>query len=292
MTEVVLPLLKDTASHIPNETDLMGQLLVDSGKIKASDVERIILLQRQKQLRFGEAAQALGLVSAEDVRSALARQFSYPVAHKTNTSFAPALLAAYQPAHPQVEALRGLRSELMLRYFKDPESRVLPLVGVDSGARITGLTTNLAVLFSQMGAKTLLVDGNLRAPSLHEMFSLPNHRGLSDALAGRASAAPQPCSPLGALWLLNSGTVAPNPQELLSHTRYQNLMAKLAEKFDVILVNTPPLNDNLDAQLIAARAGAVLMVAQENVTPLRLLEKACHRLGRIGVAVMGVVLSR
>ena len=91
--------------------------------------------------------------------------------------------------------------------------------------------------------------------------------------------------------MLNGGTVAPNPQELLAHKRYQNLMTQLVAKFDAVIINTPVLGDNLDAQLVAARSGAALMVARENHTPLRSLDKASHRLRELGVAVTGVALS-
>lgn len=290
MNELSLPLLREKTQ--PRDTSvLMGRLLVDSGKLKASDLDRVLLLQKQRGLRFGEAARALGLVTEDDIRSVLARQFSYPVVQNTGSRLHPALVAAHQPNSRRVEALRGLRSELMLRYFDNSYHRVLPLVSVDGGVASDELITNLAIVFSQLGTRTLLIDANLRSPSLHQMFGQSNNRGLSDVLAGRASASPQSCEPFDSLWLLNGGTMAPNPQELLAHRRYQELMVEMVESFDVILVNTPTLNESLDAQLIAARAGAALMVARENVTRLRRLEQASKRLREVGVAIMGVALS-
>ena len=82
-----------------------------------------------------------------------------------------------------------------------------------------------------------------------------------------------------------------DPQELLAHKRYQTLMTQLAAKFDAVLINTPALHGNLDAQLVAARSGAALMVARENHTPLKVLDKATHRLRELGVAITGVALS-
>lgn len=292
MSEVALPLFRDN-SHIPDQTDLMGRLMVQKGLIHSDDLDRILILQKQRGIRFGEAAQSLGLVTAEDVKAVLAEQFAYPVVARpaSEVSLHPRLIAAYQPAHPRVEALRSLRSELMLRYFNQPDNKVLAIVGVDSEAGIRDLATNLAVVIAQTGARTLLIDGNLRDPCLHEWFGLPNLRGLSDALAGRSSAIPRHCPPLDTLWLLNGGTVAPNPQELLAHKRYQNLITQLVAKFDAVIINTPVLGDNLDAQLVAARSGAALMVARENHTSLRSLDKASHRLRDLGVAVTGVALS-
>lgn len=291
MIEVTLPLFREGV-HIPDQSNKLGQLLVDNGKIDPEDLERVFLLQKQKGIRIGEAARALGLVTEEDVRSAVAQQFSYPVAPKADARLDPALVAAFAPSDPRVEALRGLRSELQLRYFDNPRNRVLALVGMDEGPALSDLTANLAVVCSQLGAKTLLVDANLREPSLHRLFSLPNFKGLADVLAGRAAASPRLCEPLSSLWLLNAGTRAPNPQELLAHQRYRNLMSRMAEKFDIILVNTPPMSANLDAQLIASRAGAVVMVVRQRVTPLRALQKTRQRLQEMGVTVLGVALSR
>ncbi|MGP4842522.1 polysaccharide biosynthesis tyrosine autokinase [Marinobacter sp. 1Y8] len=291
MTELA-PKLDIEVSEILTKAGQMGRVLVESGKIKSHDLERVIRFQKSRGLRFGEAAISLGLVTQEDVKAALAQQFSYSVAPLSNSQLSPSLTAAFYPQSRRMEALRGLRSELMLRYFDDPAQRVLPIVGVDREAASGELVANLAIVFSQLGANTLLIDGNLRQPSLHRLFALPDGPGLSDVLAGRAAPAPKLCAPLQSLWLLNGGTVAPNPQELLSHRRYRTLMTTLANNFDVVLVHTPPLKDNRDAQLISARAGAALMVAKENVTPLRALEAASRHLQEVGVSLMGVALSQ
>lgn len=290
MTDIALPLMKESA-HIPAETELMGRLLIESGVIRIGDLERILQLQKQKGLRFGEAAQMLGLVTADDIRTILSRQFSYPVVAQKDHTLSPRLIAAVMPDSPRVEALRSLRSELMLRFFNQAENRTLAVIAVDDESGHGDMTANLAVVFAQLGARTLLVDANLRQPSLHSLFSVPNTRGMSDALAGRAAAVPRNCPPLNDLWLLNGGTQAPNPQELLAHTRYQELLERLAGKFDAVLIHTPTMKTNLDAQVVAARAGAALLVAREHVTPLRALEKASSRLREIGVKVVGVALS-
>ena len=102
MSEVALPLFRDD-SHIPDQTDLMGRLMVQKGLIHSDDLDRILILQKQKGIRFGEAAQSLGLVTAEDVKAVLAEQFAYPVVARpaSEVSLHPRLIAAYQPAHPR-----------------------------------------------------------------------------------------------------------------------------------------------------------------------------------------------
>lgn len=297
MTEYAPPIVSSsdtprTATRALAKSGQIGRLLYENGKLSAEDVDRVAKLQEERGLRFGEAAIALRLVNPDDVRMALAEQFSYPVAPLSNTDLNRSLVAALRPQSRRVEALRGLRSELMLRYFDDPYQRILPLVSIDRADDGGTLVANLAIVFSQLGARTLLMDCNLREPALHRLFGLPNRHGLSDILASRANFRPQLCTPLESLWLLNAGTPAPNPQELLANKRYRNLAAKLAEQFDVVLVNTPSLSTSLDAQLIANRAGAALLVAKEHVTPMRRLEGASRRLQEVGVNVLGVTLSQ
>ncbi len=292
MTELFPPTDREDAARVLTRSGPIGRMLVESGKLEEIDIERVVHYQRKTGQRFGEAAVTLGLVTDEDVRVAVAQQFSHALVPVTDRRLAPALTAANAPQSAEVEALRGLRSELMLRYFDGQSQRVLPMVGVDRSNAIGELTANLAVVFSQVGALTLLIDANMRQPEIHGLFGQPNDQGLSDVLAGRASVSPRLCTPMQSLWLLSAGTMAPNPQELLSGERYRKLMLRLAEKFDVILVNTPSMNDNVDGQLIAARAGAALMVAREHVTSLGKLDNARQRLQAVGVSIMGVALSQ
>ncbi|WP_148861373.1 polysaccharide biosynthesis tyrosine autokinase [Marinobacter fonticola] len=296
MTEYAPPIVgsdaPQTTTRALAKSGQIGRLLYESGKLSDDDIDRVVKLQEQRGLRFGEAAVKLRLVSPEDVKMAVAQQFSYPVVPLSNTDLDRSLIAALRPQSPRVEALRGLRSELMLRYFDEPSQRVLPLVGVDDAVEDGKLAANLAIVFSQLGARTLLMDCNLRTPSLHRLFGLPNQHGLSDILASRANFRPQLCTPLESLWLLNAGTPAPNPQELLSNKRYRSLVAKLADQFDVIIASTPSLGSNLDAHLIASRAGAALLVAKEHATPMRELERVSRRLQDVGVSILGVTLSQ
>src|SRR5450830_853253 len=95
----------------------MGLMLVEQGKMTPDEVESVRRLQKAEGLRFGEAAQRLGLITEADIQQVLARQFDYPYLQAGQGNYSPRLLAAYQPFSPQVEALRAIRSQLMLRWF-------------------------------------------------------------------------------------------------------------------------------------------------------------------------------
>ncbi|GEM_PF-6338423 len=194
----------------------IGRILLDMGKISAADAERILLMQKEKGMRFGEAAQALGLVTEADIEQVLAHQFDYPYLRPGQGGFSPELVAAYRPFDAQVEMLRGVRSQLMLRWFgSGRKTLAIASVNPDDGASM--FTANLAVVFSQLGEKTLLVDANLRSPQQHRIFNLPSGQGLSDILADRAELdAISRIAPFIDLSVLSAGTLPPNPQELLS----------------------------------------------------------------------------
>jgi protein-tyrosine kinase len=287
-------------AHMPGQEEVtpgprakMGRILVNNGKIDLGDVKSILATQNERGLRFGEAALSLGLVNAGDVRAALAEQFAYTSLPEPSSRLNPALSAAFRPESPEVEALRSLRSELMLRYFNTAPHLTLAVVGADDAAGIAQTTANLAIVFSQLGLRTLLVDTNLRNPQLNTLFGIGNrHPGLSDLVAGRAKPQPIAVSPLHSLWLFHAGTQAPNPQELLASKNYRERMDQLTGQFDVTLISTPPLAHNRDAQLVAAHAGAALVIAREHSSRMKEIETMCAGLWGVGVRLLGVALRQ
>ncbi|OZB45969.1 MAG: chain length determinant protein tyrosine kinase EpsG [Thiomonas sp. 13-66-29] len=269
----------------------LGQLLLDSGKLSAADAERVLRLQKAKNLRFGDAAVRLGLVSEQDILLALSQQFDYPYLAPGANGFSDELVAAYQPFTPQVEQLRALRSQLMLRWFGTGQ-RSLALVGTGPTGSMSNLAANLAIVFSQLGERTLLIDANLRRPMLHELFNLPVRHGLSDVLIGRAgSEAAVRIEPLLGLTVLSAGTQPPNPAELLARPTFAELLALNAEVFDVILVNTAPTHLAEILPVCAATQGALLMVDQ-HLSAAADVRAAASAIQHAGLSLVGSVLNR
>ena len=110
--------IAEAAASIRAETNI-GKLLQEAGKLKPQDMERVLKLQQEENLRFGEAAQKLGLVTEADIQQALSHQFEYPYIPAAEASLSPELTAATAPYSKEAEALRSVRSELLLRWFKD-----------------------------------------------------------------------------------------------------------------------------------------------------------------------------
>lgn len=270
----------------------IGQLLVSSGVLKDEDVRMIVQAQKMEPMRFGEAARKLGLVTPEDIQRAMARQFQFPYLKPGESSLKPALYVAHDPQNPAAEAVRNLRSQLVLRWFKE-QSKTLAVLGAREGAGASTLAANLAIAFAQLGERTLLVDANFRNPSQHTLFGLPEaSNGLSNVLAGRGTLKDimQSVPPYENLSILCAGAPPPNPQELLGRVNFSYVMETAPLVFDVVIVDAPPVLEFADAQLVAARSGASILVARRNKTRIHDIERAKQQLSPSGTTLLGAVL--
>ncbi len=280
----------------PRVTRSLGGILIDSGLLKTEDAERVLLVQKEHNLRFGDAAVRLGLLSEADIQYALSRQFAYAYLRQAPGDKKPVsdeLVAAYQPFSPRVDQLRSIRSQLMLRWFDKAEQRqVLTVMGSERGEGRSNLAANLAVVFSQLGERTLLVDADLRNPRQHEMFYLDNKIGFSTVLSGRSREEAIIRIPdLAGLCVLPAGPVPPNPLELLNRLNFDEFMIQVKSSFDVVIVDTPALSVGEDAAMIAVRTGAALVMARNSQTRVAAFSDLVQGLMNAGVTVVGSVLN-
>ncbi|MEO5573573.1 MAG: chain length determinant protein tyrosine kinase EpsG, partial [Gammaproteobacteria bacterium] len=191
----------------------LGKILLDSGKLTPEAAERIAEFQKERGLRFGEAALKLKLLTKRDLQYALSEQFNYDYLQEGDGDVSKELVAAYEPFSPQSEAFRTLRGQLILRKLGS-HHKTLVILSPDQGEGRSYLAANLAVVFSQVGENTLLVDADLRTPRQHSIFNLDNHIGLSSVLSGRAGLDTiQHVPSFSNLSLLCAGATPPNPSE-------------------------------------------------------------------------------
>lgn len=271
--------------------NLIGDILVEQGKLKTTDLHKIIQFQADKQLKFGDAAVQLGLVTDEDVNKALGLQFQYTYLSPAELNMAKSVVSAHAPFSQEAESIRALRSHLMQSWVEQG-NQTLALVSGQQEENASALAANLAVSFAQLGKRTLLIDCNFRKPRQHEIFRLKETKGLSDILASRAGG--EVISKINSmlfLHVLGAGTLPPNPQELLGRARFASLVEMLREQYDFILFDTPPTNEYADAQMVAAKAQGALLVAKTNLTKNAALKNMHHQLVGFGVEVIGVVLN-
>lgn len=277
----------DPVGHVP-----LGELLRNRGKLTDLDIGRVMVLQREKSLRFGEAAERMGLVKHEDVEHALAQQFEYPYVRTAESNLSPLLVVAYEPFGARAEAVRALRGQLSLRWFSD-RRKTLAVVAARHAAGTSVVAANLAIAFAQLGERTLLIDANLRRPAQHDLFGISRPDGLSYLLAGRGQFKQVLSSvePFHSLKVLCAGALPPNPHELLSTVGFSYLTETAPAAFDVVIIDAPPLLEYPDAQVIAARAGGCLLATRRHQTSLGDVEVAKRQLDPTGAAVVGVVLN-
>ena len=272
----------------------IGAILIDNGRLTPDAAERILKLQKEQGLRFGDAAIQLGLLSEADIQQALSRQYDYPYLMPGDDRISEEVIAAFKPFSPVVEQLRALRSQLMLRWF-DAEAghKTLAVVSASRAEGRSFTAANLAVVFSQLGERTLLIDADLRNPRQHQFFRLPNKLGLSSLLAGRAELTETVTRIPGLIDLsvMPAGATPPNPQELLSRTIFNALIATVAGQYDIVIVDTPAGAETADSQAIAARTRGALVVARKDITAAPSLQTFVASLQHSGVAVVGSVLN-
>jgi receptor protein-tyrosine kinase len=274
----------------------IGEILVASGRLSPENATLVGIQQRKQKMPFGDAAIALKLVTREDVDYALSRQFDYAYLQERDQTLSTQLVAAYQPFSRVGENLRAVRSQIMLRWFSaNPLHKVLAVVSPGKGDGRSFIAANLAVVFSQQGERTLLVDADLRAPSSHgqaALFKLGTGLGLSSILAGRAGLEIAHAVPsLPGLSVLPAGAIPPNPQELLGRLAFMQMLNAASQEFDVVLIDTPSGADYADADIIASRAGAALMVARKDLSATPTIRQLAQRLQQCDVALLGSVLN-
>lgn len=271
----------------------IGSILAEEGRLDAADIQRVMQLQHMEGLRFGDAALRLGLINVDDLHGAIAKQYNLPHLLPGNDSFSDELVIAQDPFNPRAEELRGLRTQLLIRWSRaGVKHRVLAIVSPGAGEGRSYVAANLAVAFSQLGERTLLIDADLRNPRQHQIFNVSDRVGLSAVLSGRVGrSAVAPVPEFGALSLLPAGARPPNPQELLAGLGLGVLLHELRTEFDVILIDTAPARAYADAQAVAFRAGNALVVARKDTTRLADTKTVIRELGDMGAHIVGTVFN-
>lgn len=290
--ENVLP-IEGSGRVIARHDRRLGSILAEQGKLGPRDVERLLELQQKDGSRFGEAALRAGLITEDDLHSALAKQFDYPHLLPGTGGVSTEIVVAYEPLHPRAEEMRALRTQLLIRWsHAEVRHRLLAIASPGPGEGRSYVAASLAVAFSQLGERTLLIDADLRAPRQHRIFDVPDRIGLSAVLSGRAdSSAVVPIPKFGTLSLLPAGARPPNPQELLSRHALATLLEELRTEFDVILFDTPPAKRYADAQSVAFRAGSVMVLARKDRTRLADTAGVIRELSGTGARIVGTVLN-
>lgn len=203
-----------------------------------------------------------------------------------------AILAAMDPDNPTVEALRSLRTALHFALMDAPNNTVM-LTGPapDLGKSFT--TINLGAVIAATGKRVLVIDGDLRRGHLDRYAGCEQAPGLSDWIASDVEISEVvKRTPVDGLYLIPKGTTPPNPAELLLNRKFAQLLEHCGQKFDQVIVDSPPVLAVADASIIGRLCGTTLMVLKAGEHPLRMIDDTVKRLRNNGVEVRGSVMNQ
>lgn len=179
--------------------------------------------------------------------------------------------------------------------FTIPEGTKCPVVGITSSMRGEGKSTtaiNLSYVLAEKGSKVLLIDGDLRIPSVAKKINIPSTPGLTEVLMGKNDQIENYKSSLLDTWyIMPSGDIPPNPSELLGSKRMESALASLRETFDYIIIDLPPVNIVSDALSIANLITGMIVVIREEYTEKKELEYCFRQLKLSNVNILGCVMN-
>jgi capsular exopolysaccharide synthesis family protein len=201
-------------------------------------------------------------------------------------------VSGYGSRSPAAEAYRAIRTSVQFATMDRP-GQVLLVTSPNAGDGKSTTAANLAVTMASAGKRVVLVDADLRKPSLHQVFNLENRVGLTSALlSGNGMRSCIMPSGFDNLSVLTSGPLPPNPSELLSSSRMRDLMEAMRREADVVILDSPPALVVTDATLLAALADATNLVAEAGRTRSAALRRAVDGLSRATDRLLGVILNK
>ena len=201
------------------------------------------------------------------------------------------LILAHDPYSERSEAIRSLRTELLMRTNGRRGAAMFALLSPTSGEGRSQLSAELAIAFAQLGSRTLLVDADMRHPRQHVLFGADNSVGLAQALIDIKQNRLYGINGVQHMSLLTSGTLPPNPLELLSGNRFDRLVAEWRRSYEFVVIDTPPAARFSDGFAIATVAGNVVVLGRTNSTSYSAMTELRRKLDTTNAFVVGAVMS-
>jgi len=201
------------------------------------------------------------------------------------------LLAVENPADLAIEAIRGLRTSLHFATM-EAKNNILMISGASPSVGKTFISSNLAATVAQTGKKVLFIDADMRKGYVHKLFGRKQEKGLSEFLSGQVS------SELviervsgGEFDYISRGQIPPNPAELLMHPRFEKLLSWAGDKYDLVIIDTPPILAVTDAAIIGRYVGTALLITRFEANTVKEIEVSIKRFEQSGVVIKGAILN-
>lgn len=205
----------------------------------------------------------------------------------------PSLITLTRPSSIIAEQFRTIRTNIQFSMV-DENLKTLVITSAGPGAGKSTIAANLAVTFASQGKKVLLVDADMRKPTVHKTFRLPNHDGLTTLLTENDMQINDIIhrAPSEGLFIITSGVIPPNPSELLASKRMERLMNELEQNFDLIIFDMPPVIAVTDAQVMASKADGTIFVIPKGSTNKDMVLKSKDLLDKVHANVIGAIFNR
>jgi capsular exopolysaccharide synthesis family protein len=232
------------------------------------------------------------LKTPEDIERSLGLNVVGLIADMRADAKEAGIYVARQPRSPIAEAFRSLRTNLEFSGV-DKALKTILVTSAGPGDGKTTMAVNLAAVFAQRGQKVVLLDADLRRPRVHSALGISNKVGLTDLFHDglKVGEVSRPCEGSEMLSVITSGTMPPNPAELLGSAKMLRILEELSAEYDMIVIDSPP-SLVADAQVLAARVDGVLLVMQPGKTSVKTLRLTLEQLKRAGARILGVALNR
>ena len=187
------------------------------------------------------------------------------------------------------EAYRTLRTNIQYSSI-DKEIKTIVITSAEMAEGKSTMAKNIALTFAQSEKKVILIDCDLRKPSVHENFKASNLVGLSEVLLGKFTSEESVQKHNDNLYFLTSGKIPPNPSEMLASSTMTSLIEKLKEEYDIVVLDTAPLKIVTDAQILSTKVDGTILVVRATTTKKDAIIEAKNLLDKVGANIIGTVL--
>lgn len=188
------------------------------------------------------------------------------------------------------ESYGAIRTQLMFSK-KDEKCPVFAVTSMTAGDGKSLNCVNIAISFANLNKRVLIIDGDMRNPTIHKMFSLPCSNGLSEILAGFSDSINFKATNVENLTILSAGELPPNPAELLNSEQFDKMLKLVCEHFDYVFIDTPPIGMVIDATILAQKVTGFVVMVRPGYTDIRDLKGGVETLKTLGSNICGFVCN-
>lgn len=211
----------------------------------------------------------------------------------TESNLSQNLICYHDPKARASEAYRSLRTNIGFLGV-DNQIKIVVVTSPDQAEGKTTTSANIAVSMAQIEKRVLIIEGDLRKPKVNKYFDVPNDKGIVDIIIHdlEPESVIKKVKEINNLHILTVGTIPPNPTEILESIKMTNLLNKLRDSFDLIIVDTPPVSELADAAIVSKNSDGVILVISSGESRIEMAQNAKNALENVNAKILGVVLTK